>query len=37
MTPTLVKLTPAPVKKIVGTLNQLQTVLQTLGLESIVA
>jgi len=37
MTPTLVKLTPAPVKKIVGTLNQMQTVLLALGLESIAA
>jgi len=37
MTPTLVKLMPAPVKKIVGTLNQMQTVLQSMGLESIEA
>lgn len=37
MTPTLVKLTPAPVKKIVGTLSQLPTVLQALELESIAA
>lgn len=37
MTPTLVKLTPVPVRKIVGTLNQMQTVLQSLGLESIAA
>lgn len=34
MTPTLVKLAPFPVQKIVGTLSQTQTVLQTLGLEA---
>lgn len=34
MTPTLVRLLPSPVKKIVGTLNELPIVLQTLGLES---
>ena len=32
MTPTLVKLGPAPVQKIVGTLNQSETVLRALGL-----
>ena len=32
MTPTLVKLMPSPVKKIVGTLSQETTMLQTLGL-----
>ena len=32
MTPTLVKLGPAPVRRIVGTLSQLQPVLQALGL-----
>ena len=32
MTPALVKLKPAPEKKIVGTLAQTETVLQTLGL-----
>ena len=32
LTPTLVKLSPAPVRKIVGTLSQTQTVLQALGL-----
>jgi circadian clock protein KaiB len=37
MTPTLVKLTPSPVKKIVGTLAQTKVVLQTLGLDSVVA
>ena len=35
MTPTLVKLAPFPVRRIVGTLSQTQTVLQALGLESI--
>jgi circadian clock protein KaiB len=34
MTPTLVRLLPAPVKKIVGTLSQMQVVLQALGLGS---
>ena len=33
MTPTLVKLAPAPVKRIVGTLSQPATVLQALGLQ----
>ena len=33
MTPTLVKLAPAPVRKIVGTLSQTQPMLQALGLE----
>jgi circadian clock protein KaiB len=33
MTPTLVKLTPPPVRRIVGTLKQTETVLQALGLE----
>ena len=32
MTPTLVKLGPAPARKIVGTLNRTETVLQALGL-----
>lgn len=35
MTPTLVKLAPSPVRKIVGTLSQTQPVLQALGLEAI--
>ena len=35
MTPTLVKLSQSPMRKIVGTLTQTQTVLQTLGLEDI--
>lgn len=33
MTPMLVKLKPAPTQKIVGTLSQTETVLQTLGLQ----
>ena len=33
MTPTLLKLGPAPVRKIVGTLSQTVPVLQALGLE----
>jgi circadian clock protein KaiB len=32
MTPTLVKLAPSPVRRIVGTLSQAQPVLQALGL-----
>lgn len=32
MTPTLVKLSPQPVRKIVGTLSDTRTVLQALGL-----
>ncbi len=34
MTPTLVKLWPLPVRRIVGTLSQTETVLQALGLDS---
>jgi circadian clock protein KaiB len=34
MTPTLVRLAPNPVRRIVGTLGQRDTVLQALGLES---
>ena len=37
MTPTLVKLGPSPVRKIVGTLSQTQPVLQALGLETLAA
>jgi circadian clock protein KaiB len=37
MTPTLLKLAPSPVRKIVGTLSQLQPVLQALGLQPITA
>jgi circadian clock protein KaiB len=33
MTPTLLKLSPAPVRRIVGALSQMQTVLDTLGLK----
>jgi len=33
MTPTLVKLTPGPVERIIGTLSQTNLVLQVLGLE----
>jgi circadian clock protein KaiB len=32
LTPTLIALTPSPVRRIVGTLSQLQTVLRTLDL-----
>ena len=34
MTPTLVKLAPFPVRKIIGTLSQTLTVLQSLGLDA---
>ena len=34
MTPTLVKLAPLPVRKIIGTLSQTLTVLQALGLDA---
>jgi circadian clock protein KaiB len=37
MTPTLVKLAPSPVQRIVGALSQTQTVLQALGLETFTA
>lgn len=37
LTPTLVKLWPAPVRRIVGTLNQPEIVLRALGLESVAA
>ena len=37
MTPTLVKLVPMPVRRIVGTLSQTQIVLQALGLEVLAA
>ena len=33
MTPTLLKLTPIPVRRIVGALSQMQTVLDTWGLK----
>ena len=35
MTPTLVKLAPSPVRKIIGTLSQTQPVLQALGLDTV--
>ena len=37
MTPTLVKLAPGPVLRIVGTLSQTNVVLQVLGLEELAA
>jgi|SRR5688572_12950175 len=37
MTPTLIKLTPSPMRQIVGTLSQTEIVLQTLGLELLAA
>ena len=37
MTPTLIKLTPAPVRRIDGTLSQLAPVLHALGLEMLPA
>jgi circadian clock protein KaiB len=37
MTPTLVKLAPGPVARIVGTLSQTDLVLQVLGLEDLAA
>lgn len=37
MTPTLVKLAPLPIRRIVGTLSQTQLVLQALGLEPFAA
>jgi circadian clock protein KaiB len=36
MTPSLIKLAPSPVRKIVGTLSQAEAVLQALGLEPVV-
>jgi circadian clock protein KaiB len=37
MTPTLLKLSPAPIRRIVGTLSQTQRVLDTLGLSAPIA
>jgi circadian clock protein KaiB len=37
MTPTLVRLAPAPVRRIVGTLSQTEAVLLALGLDAITA
>ncbi len=34
MTPTLVKLAPAPVRRMIGTLSKTQLVLQAIGLEA---
>jgi circadian clock protein KaiB len=34
LTPTLVKLAPAPLRRIIGTLSDTQTVLRSLGLEA---
>jgi circadian clock protein KaiB len=35
MTPTLVRVEPSPVRRVVGTLSQTQPVLQALGLETL--
>jgi len=37
MTPTLLKLSPAPIRRIVGTLSQTQRVLDTLGLAATIS
>ena len=37
MTPTLIRLAPSPVRKIVGTLTDTKTVLLALGLEAVTA
>lgn len=37
MTPTLVKLAPGPVRRIVGTLSQMEPIFQALGLEDLAA
>jgi circadian clock protein KaiB len=37
MTPTLIKLAPSPVRRIVGTLSRTRTVLRALGLEAVAA
>ena len=36
MTPTLIKLSPPPIRRIVGSLSQIETVLRALGLEEAV-
>lgn len=36
MTPTLIKLAPLPVRRIVGTLNHTQALLQAVGLETLI-
>jgi circadian clock protein KaiB len=35
MTPTLIKFAPSPVRRVVGSLSQTQTVLHALGLETV--
>jgi circadian clock protein KaiB len=35
MTPTLVKVAPGPIQKIIGTLNQVTPIVQALGLEAL--
>ena len=37
MTPTLIRIVPAPIRRIIGTLSQIQPVLQALGLETTAA
>ena len=37
MTPTLIRLAPFPIRRIVGTLSQTESVLQALGLEAVAA
>ena len=37
MTPTLIKLAPSPVRRIVGTLSQTDVVLQAIGVEAVTA
>ena len=37
MTPTLVRLTPSPRRRVIGTLSQTRPVIQALGLEAIAA
>jgi circadian clock protein KaiB len=37
MTPTLIKLGPSPVRRIVGTLSQTEPLLQALGLQTVAA
>ena len=37
MTPTLLRIAPSPVRRIIGTLSQAQPVLQALGLDAVVA
>ena len=37
MTPTLIRLAPAPIRRIVGTLSQTDVVLEALGLQAVAA